>query len=169
MNYLDNFTLEDVATVFIGLLLVSIVRIWYESYVNKKKATQFGSSLSLYNSLLEDTKEGLLIMTDTDNIIYVNNEAADVLHTQKNRIDKEFLSTFSIEDVNKSAEDNLLNIIHTQTHLSSAHTKSSPISISINKILPHENANRTWYVVILQNITHIEELRDGAKDLLQAA
>ena len=168
MNFLDNFTLEDVATVFIGLLIVSIVRIWYESYVNKKKATQFGSSLGLYNSLLEDTKEGLLIITDTDNIIYVNDEAADVLHTQKNRIDKVFLSTFTIENVDRNSQDTLLNIIHTQSYLSTAYTKSSPVSISINKVLPNENSH-AWYVVILQNITHIEELRDGAKDLLQAA
>jgi hypothetical protein len=43
-----------------------------------------------------------------------------------------------------------------------------PISISINKIKPYSHANDVWYVIILQNMTNINELRDGAENLLAA-
>ena len=172
MEFLDKFSLEDVVIVFIGLLLVSIVRIWYDSYVNKKKANQFGNSLGIYNSLLDDKKEGLLIVSDDNYVIYNNNEASDILNARDHEMGAAYLSTVIIENSDRTSKDKLLDIIQTHTHIPNAHimhlSDSMPISISINKIKPYSHANDVWYVIVLQNMTNMNELRDGAENLLAA-
>ena len=170
MEFLDRFSLEDVVIVFIGLLLVSIVRIWYDSYVTNKKANQFGNSLGIYNSLLDDTREGLLIVSDDNYVIYSNNEAANILNARGNEIGAAYLSTVIIENSDRTRKDKLLDIMQTHTHIPNAYimhlSDSMPISISINKIKPYSHANDIWYVIILQNMTNMNELRDGAENLL---
>ena len=169
MNFLDRFSLEDVAIVFIGLVIVSIIRIWFDSHVNRKKAKQFGSSLGIYNSLLDSNKEGLLIIADDNNVIYTNNEAADILNTEVNSMEADYLSTVLIENIDSQSKENLLSIIYSQTHIPNAQLSDSmAISISINKIKPYTQSDDIWYIVIIQNMTSINELRDGARNLLDA-
>jgi len=172
MEFLDRFSLQDVATVFIGLVVVSIVRIWYDYYVNKKKATQFGSSLGIYNNLLDDTKEGLIIISDDDHVIYSNAEAADILNTKTHTIDADYLRTVSVANADKTETENLLDIIQSKNHIPNAYimhsTEALAISISINNIQPHSHTDDTWHVVILQDMTSINELRDNARNLLDA-
>ena len=172
MNFLDKFSLEDVAIVFIGLVIVSIVRIWFDSHVNRKKAKQFSSSLGIYNNLLDSSKEGLLIIADDNNVIYTNPEAANILNTEVNGLEADYLSTVKIENSDNQTKENLLSIIHSQTHIPNAQlmhlSDSMAISISINKIKPYTESDDIWYIVIIQNMTSINELRDGARNLLDA-
>ncbi len=172
MNFLDKFSLEDVAIVFIGLIIVSIIRIWFDSYVNRKKAKQFGSSLGIYNSLLDDTKEGLFIISNDNHVVYSNNEAADILNTKMHKMEADFLSTILIENSERTGQKNLIDIIKTESYVPNAYIMHigdfMPISISVNKIQPYTQSEDTWYIVILQNMTSINELRDGARNLLNA-
>ena len=172
MDFLDRFSLEDVAIVFIGLLIVSIFRIYYDSYVSRKKATRFGSSLGIYNNLLSDTKEGLLIVAANNEVIYINTEAADILNTKTYGVDADYLSTVTIENSDTHSKENILDIMRTQNHIPNASIMHlldpMAISISINTINPYSHTNDTWYIVILQNMTSINELREGVKSLLDA-
>lgn len=169
MEFLDRFSLEDVVIVFIGLLIVSIFRIYYDSYVSRKKASRFGSSLSIYNNLLSNTKEGLLIIGSDDQVIYINTEAADILNTKEYGVDANFLSTVTIENTDTHTKESLLDIIHTQSHIPNASIMHildpMPISISINTIT--HNFDK-WNVVILQDMTSVQELREGVTSLLDA-
>lgn len=135
--------------------------------MSRKKATRFGSSLGIYNNLLGNTKEGLLIIADDNKVIYVNTEAADILNTNTYSVDTDFLSTVTIENSDTHSKENLLNIIHTQSHIPNAsimhHLDPMAISISINTITPDSHANDIWYIVILQNMTSVQELRAGVK------
>ena len=173
MEFLDRFSLEDVVIVFIGLLIVSIFRIYYDSYVSRKKATRFGSSLGIYNNLLSNTKEGLLIIAANDQVIYINTEAQDILNTKTYAVDVDYLNTVTIENTDTHTKENLLDIIHTQSHMPNASIMHNldpmAISISINTInIPNSHTEDIWYVVILQDMTSILELREGVTSLLDA-
>ena len=172
MNFLDQFSLTDVTIVFIGLVIVSIVRIWYDAHVNRKKAAQFGNSLGIYNTLLDDTKEGLFILSDKGQLISSNIEATDILDIKAHHLDEDYLGTLIIEDDDNQIQENLLHVIHTKTYIPNAHIVNNPdakaISISINKVNSFELTNQTWYVVILQDLTQLTELKDGARNLLAA-
>ena len=172
MEFLDRFSLEDVTIVFIGLVIVSIIRIWFEAHMNKKKATRFGSSLGIYNNLLDDTKEGLFILSDEGEIIFTNSEATHILNTRANRMNKEYLETLEIGDNHSSKKENLLDVIYNKTYLPNAYIvddqDEKAISISINTLHPNKYMGQTWYIVIIQDMTQISELRDGAQTLLAA-
>jgi len=172
MEFLNKFSLEDVAIVFIGLVIVSIIRIWFEAYVNRKKATRFGSSLSIYNNLLDDTKEGLFIISDDAQIIFSNIESRNILNLKEHSMDSSYLETIIIEDTSYSKNENLLNLIYTKTYIPNAFMvdkeNKKSISISINTFKPNKYLSQTWYIVILQDMTQISKLRDGAQTLLAA-
>lgn len=173
MEFLDRFSLEDVVIVFIGLLIVSIFRIYYDSYVSRKKAIRFGNSLGIYNNLLSNTKEGLLIIAANNKVIYINPEAAEILNTKTYGVDADYLSTVTIENSDTHSKENLLDIIRTQSHIPNASIMHPldpmAISISINTVsTPDSHTNDTWNIVILQDMTSVNELREGAKGLLDA-
>ena len=172
MEFLDRFSLEDVAIVFIGLVIVSIIRIWYDGYENRKKASRFGSSLGIYNTLLDDSKEGLFILTDDGEIVFSNIETADILNVKSYQIDKTYLETLIIGDKNSDEKQNLLDVIYTKSYLPHAYIDNDKdaksLSISVNKIHPNVHMTQQWYVVILQDMTQINELREGAQTLLDA-
>lgn len=171
MEFLDLFSLTDVAIVFTGLVIVSIIRIYYDSHVNKQKAERFGSSLGIYNSLLEDTKEGLLIISE-DEVIFSNTEAADILCVKPQQVDKDFLSTLKVGDSYSSEENNFLDSIMYKEYLPNAYitngTNTTSLSISVNKIKPYSHNENIWYVIILQNMKNVNDLREGAESLLAA-
>jgi len=172
MEFLDRFSLEDVAIVFIGLVIVSIIRIWFEAYTNKKKATRFGSSLGIYNNLLDEKREGLFILTNDKQIIFSNNESRNILNIKAYTIDTKSLETLMIGDEHSAGQQNLLNIIYTKSYLPNAYIvddqNTKAISISINKMQPNKYTDQVWYIVILQDMTQMSELRDGAETLLAA-
>jgi len=171
VDFLNLFSLTDVAIVFTGLVIVSIIRIYYDSYVNKQKAKRFGSSLGIYNSLLDDTREGLFILAD-DKVIFSNIEAADILHVKQHQIDKAYLSTLQVKDDYSSTRNDLFNIIQTKEYIPNAtilnDTDNISVSISVNKVKPYSHTDTVWYIVILQNMTHVHALREGAESLLAA-
>jgi len=172
MEFLELFSLKDVAIVLTGLIIASIVRIYYDSHVTEKKAKQFGNSLGIYNNLIDETREGLFILSNDKQIIFSNNEARNILNIKAHNIDKESLETLMIGDEHSAEEQNLLNIIYTKTYLPNAYIvddqNTKAISISINKMQPNKYTAQVWYIVILQDMTQISELRDGAETLLAA-
>jgi len=167
MEFLELFSLKDVAIVLTGLIIASIVRIYYDSHVTEKKAKQFGNSLGIYNNLLDETREGLFILSNDKQIIFSNSESRNILNIKEHTIDKEYLETLMIGE-----QENLLNIIYTKTYLPNAYIvdnqNTKAISISINKMQPNKYTAQVWYIVILQDMTQMSELRDGAQTLLAA-
>ena len=171
MGFLDLFSLTDVAIVFTGLVIVSIIRIYYDSHVNRQKAERFGSSLGIYNSLLDGTKEGLLIIAEGE-VVFSNTEAADILNVKPQQMEKEYLSTLNVGDEYSKKEENFLDAIQHKEYMPSAYitdgSKAISLSISVNKVKPYSHNEKTWYVIILQNMQNVNELREGAESLLAA-
>jgi hypothetical protein len=87
-------------------------------------------------------------------------------------MDSSYLETIIIEDKNSSENQNLLKLIYTKTYMPNAYIiddeNKKSISISINIFKPNKYISQTWYIVILQDMTQISELRDGAQTLLAA-
>ena len=171
MNFLDLFSLNDVFLAATGLMLVSILRIYYDSYVEKKKVKRFGSSLEIYNSLIEDSREGLLIISDNNEIIFANTEATNILRTNTEKLDSSYLDTLRIENEDNGKNESLFEMLHTKNYIANAYLINNshklPISISINKVNTSPNAYNYWSIVILRDMTSINDLREGARGLLE--
>ena len=172
MEFLDIFSLKDVFIAAAGLMLVSMLRIYYDSYVEKKKVRNFGNSLGIYNSLIDDSEEGLLIVSDDNEIVFVNREAAEMLNTNKEKIDSSYFESIRIENEDNGTNESLLEAIQASKHIANAYllndSSKLPISVSINKVYTSSQAYNYWNVVILRDMTSINELREGVRGLLEA-
>jgi len=169
MEFLNLFSLKDVAIVFTGLVIVSIIRIYYDSYVNGQKAKRFGNSLGIYNTLLNTQKEGLLIIAE-DKLLFSNAEAAEILHTKVHKLDINYLRTLQIEYDYTKGKYTFLDSIKTLNYNADTNiihdSDTLPVSISVNKFVPYSSTNILWYIVILQDMTSVRELQEGAESLL---
>jgi transcriptional regulator with PAS, ATPase and Fis domain len=174
MEYLDLFSLKDVFIAATGLIIASIMRIYYDSYIEKKKIKRFSRSLTVYNSLVEDNKDGLLIISNNNEVIYSNNEATKILNTNRTNLDTIHLSGIGIEYENNSNNQSLLETIYSKNYIANANimvkgSKKLPVSLSINKVSTSSQDDYHWYAVVLRDMTSICELRDGTRDLLASA
>ena len=174
MAYLDLFTLGDVFITGTGVVVVSLMRIYYDSYMEKKKLKQFSKSLTVYNSVIEESQDGLLILSDNHEIIYSNNEAVKILHIDKQNLNSSYLNTIDIKSENDEQSQSLLKTIYSKSHIPHADmtlkgSEKRPVSLSINKVNASEENDYHWYVVTLHDLTSISELREASKDLLASA
>ena len=170
MEFLDIFSLTDVFIAASGLMFVSILRIYYDSYVEKKKVKRFGSSLELYNTTVEHTEEGLLIISSNDQVIFVNAEAERILNTTQNRLDVNYLNEITIENHDTDQSESFLNMLHNKNHIVHAdiitNAHKLPILATINKVNVSSHSNDYWYIVILRDMTLMNDLREKAQNLL---
>ncbi len=170
MDFLDIFSLTDVFIAATGLMFVSILRIYYDSYVEKKKVARFGNSLELYNSTVEHADEGLLMISNSNEIIFVNTEATKILNTNENNLDINYLNSIRIEYDDTHISENFIEMVHTKNRIVNAHvvinSHKLPIMATINKVNLSSDENNYCYVVILRNMTLMNDLRNTAESLL---
>lgn len=172
MEFLDIFSLSDVFIAATGLMFVSILRIYYDSYVEKKKVARFGNSLELYNGTVENPEEGLLIISHSNEIIFVNKEAAKILNTNENSLDLDYLNSIYIENDDTYTNENFMEMIYAKNHIVNAHvvinSHKLPITATINKVKLSSDENNYSYVVIIRDMTLMKDLREKAESLLSA-
>jgi sensor histidine kinase regulating citrate/malate metabolism len=170
MEFLDIFSLTDVFIAATGLMFVSILRIYYDSYVEKKKVKRFGNSLELYNITVEDGKEGLLIISNSNEIIFVNTEAAKILNTDKTSLDVNYLNSIGIEYYDTHTNENFMEMVYTKKHIVNAHVVINSyklaITATVNKVNLTSYENDYCYVVILHDMTLMNDLREKARSFL---
>jgi hypothetical protein len=105
MEFLELFTLKDVFIVASGLMVTSIIRIYYASYLEKKKIHNFANSLTIYNTLHETTKIGLLILSSEGDVLFINQETSNLFNSPINTIDHHFLNELLIYDEYNHTKD----------------------------------------------------------------
>lgn len=170
MEFLSLFSLKDVFFAGTGLVLVSMLRIYYDSYVDRKKVKHFSTSLSMYNSLFEESRDGLLILSEHNKIIFVNKEAADILKINIKKPDSKSLFVIDVENEENRKSKSFLDFIHTDGFMANGYLVNNanklPIYISVNKVNILPEVDEYYCVVHLRDMTNINKLREGTMDLL---
>jgi len=177
MDFLNQFTLNDVFLVATGLLLASLIRIFYDSYKEKKRLDKFDRMLTVYNDSMDTYEEGVLIISDEDEVIFANKEAARIFAVKHTDVTMEYLrEEVSIRLNGAASEDAFIDIIRKRNNIPHANilvgSSSIPVSINTNKFHMHFESNHSWRIVILQDIAsklQVQERMDSVgsyKDLL---
>ena len=169
MDFLELFTLKDVFLVSVGLMIAIIFRIYYDMYNEKTKVKYFAQSLELYNSLMDEKQEGLFILTKHYELVSINKEALIILKVEEKNINQNFLEKIIINTQNKSQTITLFDAINNNLYLANVYIQTSqgkiPLSINIQTI--EENEIIKSYIIILRDLTCINNLKDNARDLLE--
>jgi len=120
--------------------------------------------------LFEDSRDGLLILSEHNKIIFVNKEAADILKINIERFDSKCLYAIDIENEDSEKSKSFLEFIHTDGFIANGYLVNNvnklPIYISVNKVNIFPKVDDYYYVVNLRNMTNLNELREGTMDLL---
>ncbi len=172
MEFLDLFTLKDVFIAGTGLIIASIIRIYYDSHVETKKVKRFGSSLGIYNSTIETNKSGLIVLSSSNEVIFVNTEASNVLGANIEQLRNGHLDSLSIENEESKKSESFLNTIHSSNHIPYAQlinkSKKVSIEVSINKVHTSIQEQDYLYVINISDNSSINQLQDEARELLIA-
>ena len=177
MNFLNQFTLYDVFLVGVGLVLASLVRIFYDSYKEKQRLRKLGRMVKVYNDSMDIYEEGVLIISGKEEVIFANKEAARIFGLKKGSVTMEYLKEkVSIRLGGSFEEDEFIDIIQKRRNIPHAYILagdvSVPVSINTNKFHMQFSHNNSWRIIILQDIASKLKLQEridsisSYKDLL---
>lgn len=158
MWILEQFSLYDVFLVAIGLVLASLIRIFYDSYKEKQRLNALTESLKIYNQSIDMYEEGVIMISDKNEIIFANKEAYRIFGSNDDILDMDYLNNkvkIRLEQTVK--EENLLDAIDTKKNITTAHivtdNLSVPVSINTNKFYMSYDRNSFWQVIVIQDLT----------------
>ncbi len=174
---MNQFTLYDVFLVGVGLVLASLVRIFYDSYKEKKRLRKLGRMVKVYNDSMDIYEEGVLIISGKEEVIFANKEAARIFGLKKGSVTMEYLKEkVSIRLGGSFEEDEFIDIIQKRRNIPHAYilvgNASVPVSINTNKFHMQFSHNNSWRIIILQDIANKLKLQEridsisSYKDLL---
>jgi len=160
MGFLEQFTLYDVFLVALGLVIASIVRIFYDSYQERKRLEELDELVTIYNESMNAYDEGVLIISDKDEIIFSNIEGRRILKVDSDTLDLAYLKSvvkISLQDSTK--EYPFLSIIEEKKKIANARiiieNHALPVSLQSNTfhIGADSSKNGLWRIITMQDIS----------------
>ena len=160
MGFLEQFTLYDVFLVAVGLVTASIVRIFYDSYKERKRLEELDELVSVYNESMNAYEEGVMIISDQDEIIFSNKEGRRIMKADSDTLTVDYLkSAVKIRLQDSTKESHFLSTVEEEKNISSAQiiidNHSLPIAVHSNtfSITSNNERNGLWRIIIMQDIT----------------
>jgi EAL domain-containing protein (putative c-di-GMP-specific phosphodiesterase class I) len=177
MTFLNEFSLYDVFLVAVGLVLASLVRIFYDSFKEKKRIKKLGQMIKVYNESMDVYEEGVLIISDNNEVIFSNKEASRIFSSKNTEVTMEHLKNkVSIRMNGAIHEESFVETINRRRNIPHAYivvgNSSVPVSMNTNKFHMHFNHDDSWRIIILQDIASKLKLQErldsigSYKDLL---
>ena len=173
---MNQFTLYDVFLVGVGLVFASLIRIFYDSYEKRQKLKKFGRIIKVYNESMDIHEEGVLIVSDKEEVIFANKEAARIFALKKGTLTMKYLKKVNIRPSGAAEEEEFVDLVKKRKNIPHAYilvgNSSVPVSINTNKFHMQFSHNNSWRIIILQDITNrlkLQERIEGIsayKDLL---
>jgi len=177
VDFLSHFSLYDVFLVGLGLVLASLIRIFYDSYKERQRLKQLGRMVKVYNESMDIYEEGVLIISDKQEVIFANKEAARIFALKNADVTMEHLKEkVSIRLGGSFEEESFMETVQKRKNIPQAHiivgSSSIPVSLNTNKFHMQFNHDNSWRIIILQDIASKMKLQEridsvsSYKDLL---
>jgi len=167
MGFLEQFTLYDVFLVAIGLITASIVRIFYDSYKERKRLEELDELIAVYNESMNTYDEGIIIISDNHEILFSNNEAHRILRKDQDNLTVAFLNEeVTLRMQNSVKEEGLLTALGENATLPNAwiaigqYTVSVAVSSHTFQVESGTAKNVLWRIVTLQDNTGKVKLQE---------
>ncbi len=167
MGFLDQFTLYDVFLVAIGLITASIIRIFYDSYRERKRLEELDALIAVYNESMNTYDEGIIIISDNQEILFSNKEAERILRREQDDLDMAYLDEKVLIRVQNSLQEvHFLDTLEEHTSIPNARIVighySLPVSVGSHTF---ETKGATvkhmlWRIVTLQDISGQVKLQE---------
>ncbi len=170
MGFLEQFTHYEVFLVALGLVIASLIRIFYDSVQERKQIKQLSESLKVYSESIDMYEEAVVMISDKGEIIFFNKEASRIFGSNQEVLDIEHLrKRVSIRLERTIEEQNFLEVIQNKKNITNAYiiTKnlSVPVSVNTNKFYMSFDRDSFWQVIIVQDLTSKVKLQERVKSV----
>jgi len=159
MDFLKQFTLYDVFLVAIGLITASIVRIFYDSYKERKRLEELDTLVAAYNESMNTYSEGIMIISNNHEILFSNKETHRILGKDRDALTVDFLNkNVRLHRVNSARGEPLLDALKGNTTIPNAWISigknTLPVAVSSHTFEVESTIakNTLWRIVTLQDI-----------------
>lgn len=167
-QFLSQLTYDEYALIGIGLVLILFIIHSYSLMQGKKKLRQMlNDNLKVFQNAFDVAEDGLLILSDKNEVIYANKSMMDILGLKRNFLDK-VLKNIPHVKVKKTwmALDQFLKehyetskmqaLSFSHSCLKTTENNEIPIHLTIDTISMGKHTE--WYkVVSIQDLSKIEE------------
>ena len=164
MHFLQQFSLYDVFLVSLGLVIASLVRIYYDSRQERKKLEELDNKVRVYNQSIDAYEEGILILTHDDEVLFVNKEFADFFGVGEDEISKKFLEESQLTFINNPSKHvNFLDAVDRRKYISDVRISKlrhvAPVKISSNLFRGDNDSDTFWRVIVISDLSEYYRLQ----------
>jgi len=165
MGFWEQFTLYDVFMVALGLVIATLVRIYYDSYQERKKIKVLSEKVKIYNQSINAYDEGVLVLSREGDILFVNKGFGDYFGKDQEEITKDFLKDLRVSQIESPGKTyDFLDMIERFKSISDIQLpgRQKPVPVKISSNLFHgdgEDSNEYWRIVVIHDLSEYYRLQ----------
>lgn len=170
MDILKQFTLLDVFLVAVALVTASIIRIFYDSYRERKRLEELDELVSVYDASMNMYDEGILILSGSQDILFENKELERIFGVPKEETTIEFLQKKVLIRTQDSLQElGFLDVLKKHAVFPDAElrvgNRTLAVTLSSNYFRTKHNdaENSSWHIVTIRDVTAQNKLREKMK------
>ncbi len=165
MGFWEQFTLYDVFMVALGLVIATLVRIYYDSYQERKKIKALSEKVKIYNQSINAYDEGVLILSKDNDVLFVNKGFGDYFGKDEEEITKDFLQHLKISQIDSPGKTfDFLDIVERFRTLTDVQLpgRQRPVPVKITSSIFHgdeEDPSSFWRIVVIHDLSEYYRLQ----------
>jgi EAL domain-containing protein (putative c-di-GMP-specific phosphodiesterase class I)/GGDEF domain-containing protein len=141
--------------VALGLIIATLGRIYYDSYKERKKIEALNEKIKVYNQSINAYDEGVLILSQNNDVLFVNKEFGDFFGKSEKEITPDFLRSLKIAQIdNPNKLFDFLDIIDRRKYITDVRLPGNhhpvPVKITSNLFRGDDDATY-WRIVVIHD------------------
>ncbi len=142
-----------------GLMLMMILYIYFRSRTEHKKLQELTNKVKVYNESIEAYEEGILILSHTNEVLFVNQEFAHYFGVKEDQVNRDFLSKLKLVNISNPTDTlPFLDAVDRRKHITDVQVQGmvhpAPVRISSNLFRdPKEEGDHFWRVVVMHDLS----------------
>jgi len=146
------------------LILITIINIYVRSRKEHKKLQELSNKVKVYNESIEAYEEGVLILSQENEVLFVNQEFADYFGVKDKEVTKRFLSELKLVSINNPADTiRFLEAVDRRKYITDVQVPGmlhpAPVKISSNLFRDPGDPNAYWRVIVMHDLSEYYRLQ----------
>jgi len=146
------------------LIVLTIINIYYRSRKEHQRLKELSNKVKVYNESIEAYEEGVLILSQTDEVLFVNQEFADYFGVKDKEITTTFLRDLKLVNINNPTDTiPFLEAVAKRKYITDVQVPGmlhpAPVKISSNLFQDPSDSNAHWRVIVMHDLSEYYRLQ----------
>jgi len=164
MHVAQYITPVSVFLLGIILILISLFRIYFRSRKEHKRLQEMSNKVKVYNESIEAYEEGVLILSQHNEVLFVNQEFGDYFGISDHEVTREFLEDVKLVSLlNPSESIGFLDAVDRRKYINDVQVPGmlhpAPVKISSNLFQDPGDNSAYWRVIVMHDLSEYYRLQ----------